>query len=100
MGGCAGSDLIGSQLVDPARYDGYRCNDLVREWGSLRTREKELRDLIHRADDGGVTGAVVGTVAYRSDYEAVLERQKILKRDAKEQNCELEPAYSSDRIIR
>lgn len=98
-GGCASSDL-GAQLVDPARYAGYRCSDLVREWASLGTQEKQLRDLINKADDGGVTGKMVGVVAYRSDYEAVLERQKILKRAANEQNCEVSPVYSSDRIIR
>jgi hypothetical protein len=66
----------------------------------LTTQEKQLRELINKADEGGAAGTVIGAVAYRSDYETVLEREKILQRTAAEQNCELKPVYSSDRTIR
>jgi hypothetical protein len=100
LGGCAGSDGIGTLLVDPARYAGYRCKDLVGEWTSLTAQEKQLRELINKADDGGAAGTVIGAVAYRSDYETVLERQKVLQRTAAQKNCALKPDYSSDRTIR
>jgi hypothetical protein len=100
LGGCAGSDGVGALLVDPARYAGYRCKDLIGEWTNLTTQEKQLRELINKADEGGATGTVIGAVAYRSDYETVLEREKVLQRTAAEQNCELKPVYSSDRTIR
>jgi hypothetical protein len=99
LGGCAGSDGVGALLVDPARYAGYRCKDLIGEWTNLTTQEKQLRELINKADEGGAAGTVIGAVAYRSDYETVLEREKILQRTAAEQNCELKPVYSSDRTI-
>lgn len=99
LGGCAGSDGVGALLVDPARYAGYRCNDLVGEWTSLTAQEKQLRSLINKADEGGATGTVIGAVAYRSDYETVLERKRVLQRTAAEKNCALQPVYSSDRII-
>jgi hypothetical protein len=100
LGGCAGSDGVGTLLVDPARYAGYRCKDLIGEWTNLANQEKQLRNLINKADEGGATGTVIGTVAYRSDYETVLERKKVLQRTAAQQNCELKPVYSSDRTIR
>ena len=100
LGGCAGSDGVGALLVDPARYAGYRCKDLVGEWTSLTAQEKRLRALINKADEGGATGTVIGAVAYRSDYETVLERQKVLQRTAAQQNCALKPVYSSDSTIR
>jgi hypothetical protein len=100
LGGCAGSDGVGALMVDPARYAGYRCKDLVGEWNNLTVREKQLRALINKADEGGATGTVIGAVAYRSDYETVLERQKVLQRTAAQQNCALKPVYSSDSTIR
>jgi hypothetical protein len=100
LSGCAGSDGVGALLVDPARYAGYRCKDLINELTILTKQEKGLRDLIDKADEGGATGTVIGAVAYRSNYETVLEREKVLRRAAAEQNCELKPVYSSDRTIR
>ncbi len=100
LAACAGSDGVGALLVDPARYAGYRCKDLVGEWTNLTTREKQLRELINKADEGGAAGTVIGAVAYRSDYETILEREKILQRTAAQQNCELKPVYSSDRTVR
>ena len=100
VGGCAGSDGVGALLVDPGRYAGYHCKDLVGEWTSLSAQQKQLRELINKADEGGATGTVIGAVAYRSDYETVLERQKVLQRTAAQQNCALKPVYSSDRTIR
>lgn len=100
LGGCAGSDGVGALMVDPARYAGYHCKDLIGEWNNLTAQKKQLQELINKADQGGATGTVIGAVAYRSDYETVLERQKVLQRTAAEQNCALQPVYSSDRTIR
>lgn len=99
VAGCAGSDGVGALLVDPARYAGFHCKDLIGEWANLTTREKQLRELINKADEGGAAGTVIGAVAYRSDYETILEREKLLQRTAAQQNCELKPVYSSDRIV-
>jgi hypothetical protein len=100
LAGCgAGSDGISSLAVDPARYEGYRCKDLVAQWTGLVAREKQLRNLIDKAGDGA-GGTVVAAVAYRGDYDTVLEQQKVLKRTAAAKNCELEHSYSSDQTIR
>ncbi len=98
LSGC-GSDGAASLLVDPARYSAYHCKELIAESKNLATREKKLRDLMDKASEGG-GGTIIGTLAYRSDYETVLEQEKMLKRTAVEQKCELVPSYSSDHTIR
>jgi hypothetical protein len=98
LSGC-GSDGAAGLLVDPARYSAYHCKDMIAESQNLATREKKLRDLMDKASESG-GGTIIGTLAYRSDYETVLEQQKMLKRTAAQQKCELVPTYSSDRIIR
>ena len=78
MPGCGGNGP-GSLLVDPGRYEVYHCNDLVARWKPLTDREKELRALMDKASQSG-TGAVIGAVAYRSDYESVLTEEKLVQR--------------------
>jgi hypothetical protein len=98
LSGC-GSDGAASLLVDPARYSAYHCKELIAESANLAAREKKLRDLMDKASEGG-GGTIIGTLAYRSDYETVLEQERMLKRTAAEQKCELVPTYSSDHTIR
>jgi hypothetical protein len=97
LSGCGG-DGVAALLVDPARYSAYHCKELIAESKNLANREKQLHDLMDKASEGG-GGSVIGTLAYRSDYETVLEQQKLLKRAVAAQKCELVPAYSSDGTI-
>jgi outer membrane murein-binding lipoprotein Lpp len=99
LAGCGPGEDIGALMVDPARYDGYRCNDLATQWKELVAREKQLRNLIDKASEGG-GGTVIGAVAYRGDYQTVLEREKVLQRAAAAQKCQLVPTYTSDQTIR
>jgi hypothetical protein len=98
VAGCGG-DGVGALLVDPARFDALHCKDLVAQWKGLVANEKKLRDLIDKANDGGV-GTVIGDVAYRSDYETVLAQEKLLQRTAAAQKCQLVATYASDQGIR
>ena len=86
-------------MVDPGRYEAYHCNDLVTRWKQLTDREKDLRALMDKASQSG-TGAVVGAVAYRSDYEGVLTEEKLVQRQAAEKKCELTTTFQSDQSIR
>lgn len=99
LGGCGLGNGPGSFLVDPGRYESYHCNDLVTRWKQLADREKDLRALMDKASQSG-TGAVVGAVAYRSDYEAVLTEEKLVQREAAEKKCELTTTFQSDQSIR
>jgi hypothetical protein len=65
----------------------------------LITREDELRGLIEKANES-TAGAVIGSVAYRSDYEAVLTEEKMVQRTAADKKCSFMADYQSDHIIR
>jgi hypothetical protein len=97
LAGC--TDGAGSLMVDPGRYSSYHCNDLATRWKDLVKREKELRDLMDRADQGG-GGTVIGSIAYRPEYESVRSEEILLQRTATEKNCNPTTQYQSDQIIR
>ena len=96
--GC-GSDGAGAIFVDPGRYTLYRCDDLAARRKVLMARESELRGLIERAGESP-GGAVVGSFAYRSDYDTVLAEEKLLARNATEKNCSFAAPSQSDQTIR
>jgi len=98
LAGC-GVDGAGTILVDPGRYSAYHCNDLAARWKILVARENELRGLMDKASEGG-GGTVIGSLAYRSDYESVLTEEKLLQRAAADKNCGFTPDYQSDHTIR
>lgn len=87
LAACTANDS-GQLLVDPARYEVYKCDDLAKRWKALAAREEDLRELIARASQSS-GGAVVGSLAYRADYDAVLSDERLLQRTAAEKNCAL-----------
>ena len=99
LAGCGLGNGPGSFLVDPGRYEVYRCNDLAARWRQLTDREKELRNLMDKASQSS-TGAVIGAVTYRADYESTLTEQKLVQREAATKKCELTATYQSDQSIR
>ena len=99
LAGCGLSDGAGAFFVDPGRYSALHCKDLITESQNLANRERDLRNLMDKASEGG-GGSVIGAFAYRSDYDSVLEMQTLVKRAAAAQKCELAPSYNSDHIIR
>jgi len=98
LAGC--SNGAGTILIDPGRYSAYHCNDLATRSKVLVAREKELRGLMDRADQGGGGGAVIGSLAYQTDYESVLSEERLLQRTAAEKNCNSTTQFQSDQIIR
>ena len=99
-GGC-GNDGAGAMFVDPAHYSFYRCEDLATRSKALIAREAELRGLMEKAAESP-GGSVVGSFAYRSDYDTVLAEEKLVQRNAAEKNCSFaSPAqFQSDQTIR
>jgi hypothetical protein len=87
LAGCAANDS-GALLIDPGRYAVYKCDDLAARWKVVSAREKELRGLMDRASQTG-GGAVVGSLAYRADYDAIISDARLLQRTAAEKNCGL-----------
>jgi hypothetical protein len=99
LAGCGLDNGPGSYIVDPGKFDALHCNDLATQSKALATREKELRNLMTKASEGG-GGVVIGNLAYRSDFESVLTQEKMVQREAAEKKCNLAPAYQSDQGIR
>jgi hypothetical protein len=101
LAGCALNEGPGQLGVDPGRYELYHCGDLATRLKVLQARETELRTLMAKAGEGG-SGALVGTLAYRADYETVLSEEKLLQRTAAEKKCEVAPppAFQSDQTVR
>ncbi|MGA9896113.1 MAG: hypothetical protein WBE48_14880 [Xanthobacteraceae bacterium] len=85
--GCTSNDS-GELLIDPGRYAVYKCDDLATRWKIVSAREKELRGLMDRAAQT-IGGAVVGSLTYRVDYDAVISDERLLQRTAAEKNCGL-----------
>jgi hypothetical protein len=97
--GCGAGDDVGSLLIDPGRYSAYHCNELAARGKILVAREKELRGLMDKASEGG-GGAVIGSLAYRTDYESTLSDEKLLQQTAAEKNCGFTAEFQSDQGIR
>jgi hypothetical protein len=102
LAACSLPEGAGTLLVDPGRYSAYHCNDLADQWKILVAREKELRGLMDKADAGGNSnaGALVGSVAYRPEYEAVMSNEKLLQNAAKDKNCPFIAEFQSDHTLR
>lgn len=99
LAGCSTTDGLDSMLVDPSRYEGYNCKDLAGQLQALNKREKDLRNLIDRADES-TSGVVIGAFAYRTDYQTVIADKKALQRTMAEKKCQLTPSLTSDQFIR
>ena len=80
LGGCTSNDS-GELLIDPGRYAVYKCDDFAARWKIVSAREKELRGLMERAGQSS-GGAVVGSLAYRAEYDAVISDERMLQRTA------------------
>ena len=87
LAGCSTND---SWLVDPAHYSAYHCDALPTKLNAIQERRQELTNLMARASEGG-GGGVIGTMAYRADYENTIGEEKALRRTAAEKNCNLPP---------
>jgi len=99
LAGCAGSvDDIGLVTVDPAKFTFYNCADLATRNKQVINRERELRDLMERAE-AGPGGAFASALAYRSEYVSVRGELKLLQQVAVEKKCELSQ-WRSEKVIR
>ncbi len=96
--GC-GSDGAGAVFIDPGRYTLYHCDELATRRKALITRETELRGLMERASESAA-GSVIGSLAYRSEYDSVIAEQKLLQRNAAEKNCSFALPLQNDQTLR
>src|SRR5271169_6203994 len=71
LAGCGLGDGAGAgaMLVDPGHYSAYHCDELAARWKVLIAREAELRGLMGKASEG-TGGSLIGSLAYRTDYDS------------------------------
>jgi hypothetical protein len=91
LAGCStGADVIGTAMVDPAQFTFYKCPDLIARNRAAMVRQRELRDLMDKAEKE-TGGALVSAMAYRSEYVSLGGELRLLHQVAAEQNCTLPP---------
>ena len=84
--GCAANLDLGMLYAAPGKYDYLRCEDLPARLAASIAREKQLTDLMKRANqDAG--GPVVSAVAYSADLAQVRADQKVLRQAAIDKKC-------------
>jgi hypothetical protein len=87
LAACSTND---SWLADSGHYTFYHCDALPAQLNAIQARRQELSNLMARASEGG-GGIVIGTIAYRAEYEKTFGEEKVLRRTAAEKNCNLPP---------
>jgi hypothetical protein len=97
LAGCGSGP--GTFLVDPGHYSVMHCKDLIDARNALIKRQQELQKLQNMASQSA-GGAIIGKMAYGTDYDTAVTDQKIVEREAREKNCETVHTYQSDQTIR
>ncbi|MEA2987459.1 MAG: hypothetical protein QOG83_170 [Alphaproteobacteria bacterium] len=99
LGGCV-SGVDGLVVFgDPGKYQYSTCEQLAAATKRLADREGELRTLIAKAErEAG--GAIISTVAYRTDYVAVQEEQRVIEATARTKDCLTPSTWRSNTVIR
>jgi hypothetical protein len=86
-------------FADPGKYQYHTCPQLASAHKAVSTREQELRELIEKAERSA-GGAVVGTIAYRSDYIAANEELRVIDQAVRAKSCPPPPPpWRSSTII-
>jgi hypothetical protein len=98
--GCATSgDSSLTLLVDPGKYQYSTCEQLAGQRKGWSTRERDLKQLMDRAEQGA-GGAVVNVLAYKPDYVAATEELNVLDKAARSKNCTSPENWGSNSAIR
>jgi hypothetical protein len=84
--GCAANLDLGLLYAAPGKYDYLRCEDLPSRLAASVAREKQLVDLMNRANQD-VAGPVVSVVTYSADLAQVRADQKVLRQAVVDKKC-------------
>lgn len=78
-------------FVKPGSFDYYSCQDLAKAQAEAQLRERDLKALIDRAEQG-ILGGFIATTTYRSQYIKAQGDLKLLAETAQAKNCAINPA--------
>jgi hypothetical protein len=88
-GACATvSDPAGFSVVAQDKYDYMSCAEIIPQRNSQIAREKQLVDLIAKAETGP-GGAIISYTAYRSELTQTRALIAAANRGAQKNNCDL-----------
>jgi hypothetical protein len=100
LAGCSStSESTMTFFAAPGKYQYHDCDQLAAAMKGTTARQKELKGLIDKAEQGAA-GAFVGAIAYKTDYLAATEDIKLLEAATREKNCLTSETWRSNTIIR
>jgi hypothetical protein len=100
LAGCSSSgDNPLTIFADPGQYQYSTCEQLTGQRQFWAGREKELKLLMDKADQGA-GGAIVNVLAYKSDYIAAGEQLKVLEATARAKNCQTPSTWPSNSAVK
>jgi hypothetical protein len=99
LAGCGVNDELASAMVQPGKYTLYTCQDMTLRAREAAARERELKDLMEKAEKGS-GGGLVNTLAYRNDYLTARGEVIELERAAAAKNCGTAFKSVSERAVR
>jgi hypothetical protein len=86
-GGCASGDLDAvSPYAEPGKYDFLDCTSIDQNMKAASAREKQLTELMTRAQEG-VGGGIVNAVVYQDDLNITRARLRSLRKAAESKQC-------------
>lgn len=89
LSGCAMSDEnLSRVMVAPGKFSLYTCPELVAKGKELTKRERELQDLMAKAN-AGTGGGIVSALAYRPEYVAAQGEMRDVREAAAAKQCDL-----------
>ena len=86
-------------FADPGQYQYSTCEQLAAQRQHWAGREKELKLLMDKADQG-TGGAIVNVLAYKADYVAAGEQLKVIETTARAKNCQTPSTWRSNSVVR
>jgi hypothetical protein len=88
LGGCTTAyETVGDPFVSPGKFTYLRCEDIAKRVAAAETRDRELRALMDKANNG-VGGSTVNFFVYAPDLDGVEAELRLLHRTAGEKRCD------------
>jgi hypothetical protein len=99
LSACAVANNPLTVFADPGKYDYNTCEQIAGQKKHWTGREKELRQLMDKAERS-TGGAVVSVLAYKADHVAAQEELKVLEAAGNSKNCDPPDKWRSNTVVR
>jgi hypothetical protein len=86
-------------FADHGRYEFFNCEQLVVQRVAGKARERELKQLMDRADRS-TGGTLVNAIAYKGDYVAVTEELQVIDMTLRVKKCPTPENWGSSSAVR